>query len=68
MFEPIHNTKEQIYFYERAENHKTKEQMFKSFKRATFPGKHPEPGADQGFLEKGFPMHKGVGAGFADFI
>ena len=32
MFERIHNTKEQIYFYERAENHKAKERMFKSFK------------------------------------
>ena len=27
-FEPIHNTKEQIYFYERAENHKAKERLF----------------------------------------
>ena len=32
MFEPINNTKEQIYFYERVENRKAKEQMFKSFK------------------------------------
>ena len=31
-FERIHNTKEQIYFYERAENHRAKERMFKSFK------------------------------------
>ena len=31
-FERIHNTKEQIYFYERAENHKAKEQSFKSLK------------------------------------
>ena len=31
-FEQIHNTKEQIYFYERGENHKAKEWMFKSFK------------------------------------
>ena len=31
-FERIHNTKEQIYFYERAENHKAKEQLFESFK------------------------------------
>ena len=31
-FERIQNTKEQIYFYERAENHKAKERMFKSFK------------------------------------
>ena len=28
-FERIHNTKEQIYFYEKAENHKAKERMFK---------------------------------------
>ena len=27
--ERIHNTKEHIYFYERVENHKAKEQMFK---------------------------------------
>ena len=32
MFERIHNAKEQIYFYERAENHKAKEWMFESFK------------------------------------
>ena len=32
MFERIHNTKEQIYFYERAENHKAKERLFESFK------------------------------------
>ena len=32
MFERIHNTKERIYFYERAENNKAKERMFKSFK------------------------------------
>ena len=31
-FERIHNTKEQIHFYERAENHEAKERMFKSFK------------------------------------
>ena len=31
-FERIHNTKEQIYFYERAEKQKAKEWMFKSFK------------------------------------
>ena len=31
-FERISNTKKQIYFYERSENHKTKERMFKSFK------------------------------------
>ena len=27
-FERIHNAKEQIYFYERAENHKAKERLF----------------------------------------
>ena len=32
MLERIHNTKEQIYFYERAENHNAKERMLKSFK------------------------------------
>ena len=31
-FERIHDTKEQICFDERAENHKAKERMFKSFK------------------------------------
>ena len=31
-FERIHNTKEQIYFYERAEKHKAKERLFESFK------------------------------------
>ena len=42
MFERIHCTKEQIYFNERVENHRAKERMFKSFKWANFPGKHPE--------------------------
>ena len=46
-------SKEQIYFYERAENHKANERMFESFKWADFPGKHPDAGADQGFLEGG---------------
>ena len=31
-FELMHNMKEQIYFYYRAENHKAKERKFKSFK------------------------------------
>ena len=31
-FEQIHNTKEQIYFYKRAEDHKAKERLFESFK------------------------------------
>ena len=35
-FERIHNTKEQIIFYERAEKHKSKERTILSFKRA-FP-------------------------------
>ena len=46
-FERIRNTKEQIYFYERAENHKAKERMFKSFKLANFPGKLPDAGVDK---------------------
>ena len=54
MFEWIHNTKEQIYFYQKAENHKAKERLFESFKGANFPGKHPDAGADQGFLERRF--------------
>ena len=35
------------YFYERAENHKAKERMFKPFKLMNFPGKHPDAGVDQ---------------------
>ena len=31
-FERIHNTIEQFYIYERAENHKAKETLFESFK------------------------------------
>ena len=38
MFEQIHNTKEQIIFYERAEKHMSKERTILSFKRALFPG------------------------------
>ena len=37
-FEQIHNMKEQIIFYERAEKHKSKEWTILSFKRALFPG------------------------------
>ena len=37
-FERIHNTKEQIIFYERAEKHKSKERTILSLKRALFPG------------------------------
>ena len=47
-------TKEQIYFYERAEYHKAKERMFESVKWANFPGKHADAGVGQGFLERGF--------------
>ena len=61
MFERIHNTKEQICFYERAENHKAKERLFESLKWANFPGKHPDAGADQGFLKRGFVCIKYVG-------
>ena len=39
-FERIHNTKEQIIFYERAEKHKLKERTILSFKRALFPGNY----------------------------
>ena len=52
--ERIHNTKEQIYFYERAENHKAKERMFESFK-------HSAAGEDQGFLERGVICIKVLG-------
>ena len=51
-FERIHNTKEQIYIYERAEIHEEKVWMFKSFKWANFPGKHPNAGMDQWMLER----------------
>ena len=33
MFERIHNTKEQIYLYERVENHKAKERLYRSNER-----------------------------------
>ena len=46
-FEQIRNMKELIYFYERAENHKAKEWMLKSFKSANFLGKHQDAGVDQ---------------------
>ena len=39
--------KELIYFYERAESHKAKERMLKSFKCSNFPGKHPDAGVEQ---------------------
>ena len=51
--ERIHNTKEQIYFYKRAENHKAKERMFKSIKRANCPGKHPDAGMGHIYQERG---------------
>ena len=53
-------TFEQIYFYERAANHKAKEPLFESFKCANFLGKHPDAVADQGFLERGFICLKDV--------
>ena len=53
-FEQIHNTKGQIYFYERVESYKAKERMFKSFKWANFPDIPSDAGADYGFLEIGF--------------
>ena len=40
--------------------------MFESFKLANFPGKHPDAGADQGFLERGFICIKEVG--FTSYI
>ena len=46
-FERIRNTKEQLYFYEKAENHRAKEWIFKSLKCANFPDKHPAAGMDQ---------------------
>ena len=53
MFERIHNTKEQIYFNEKEENREAKKRMFKSFKWANFPGKHPDAGMDHWLLERG---------------
>ena len=63
MFERLHNTctKEQIYFYQTAENHKAKERIFKSFKMSKFSRLNPNAGENQGFL-------KCVGIPFADFI
>ena len=61
MFERIHNTKEQIYFYEMAENHKAKERMFKLFKRANFPGIPPDSGGGLRIPGNGVNMYKGVG-------
>ena len=40
-----------------------KELLFKSMKGADFPGKHPDAGADQAFLERGFICIKDVGFG-----
>ena len=60
-FERMHNTKERIYFYESAENHKAKERLFESMKRVNFPGKHSDAGADQGFLEREFICIEYVG-------
>ena len=36
MFEQMHNTKEQIYFYERVRNHKAKERKFESSNERIF--------------------------------
>ena len=58
--------KSSIIFYERAENHTAKERLFESLKRANFSGKHPDAGADQGFLEWGSMCIKD--AGFALWI
>ena len=66
--ERIHNTKEQIYFYERAENHKAKERMFKSFKRANFPGRHSDAGGGWMIPRKWVHKYKDVGVRFADFF
>ena len=60
-FERIHITKEQIYFYERAENNKAKERLFESFKCVNFPGKQSDTGADHGLLERVFICIKDVG-------
>ena len=67
-FERIHNTKEQIYFYERAEKHKAKERLFESFNRANFPGKHLDAGSYQGFMERGFICIKDDGFALWIFI
>ena len=61
-FELIHNTKEKIYFYERAENHEAKERMFNHSNERIF---NVNIQMDQGFLERGF-ICIGVGVRFAD--
>ena len=42
--------------------------MYKPFKWANFPGKHPDAGVDQCFLERGVHKYKEVGGCFAAFI
>ena len=56
--------KEQIYFYERAENHKAKEWMLKSFNQVNIQMQGWINGSWNGGLYK----NKGVGVRFADFI
>ena len=55
--ERIHNTKEQIIFYERAEKHKSKERTILSFKRALFPGND-----QSGYNERGKWLNTRLGS------
>ena len=58
MFEQIHNTKERIIFYERAEKNKSKERMILSFKRALFPGNGQSGNNERGkWLKRSFGLH-----------
>ena len=59
-FERIHNTKEQIEFYERVENHKAKERMFKSFNERIFQVNTQMQGKIK-HLSKGFICIKVLG-------
>ena len=51
MFEWMHNTKEQIYFYEREENNKVKERKFESTNERIFQVTSRYRGGSRIFLE-----------------
>ena len=56
-FERIHNTKEQIILYERAETHRPKERTILSFKRALFPGNDQVMTSQVQWLKHSFWFH-----------
>ena len=47
MFERIHNTEEQIYFYERAENHRQKSGCLNHVNERIFQVLHSDAGVNQ---------------------